>query len=165
MWSVSIPKRFYHLLRPKRVAVLEACIIGLVSGLAAVALKRGAGWLGGWRIHSAHILPSWFILPLISLLGGYCSGWLVERLAPEAAGSGIPQVKAALAYIPMPLNLRVALVKMMSTILTLGSGLTLGRQGPTVQIGTALAAQLGVWFPTPSTAASSRTRPTAPRPS
>lgn len=123
-------------------------MIGLVSGLAAVLLKQGVGWLGGWRVHTAANFPAWMILPSVGLVGGLLSGLLIERFAPEAAGSGIPQVKAALAYVPLPLNLRVAIVKSLSVILSLGSGLNLGRQGPTVQIGAALAAQLSCWVPT-----------------
>ncbi|HEY9805530.1 MAG TPA: ClC family H(+)/Cl(-) exchange transporter, partial [Candidatus Obscuribacterales bacterium] len=135
-------------MRPKRLAIFEACAIGLVSALAAVLLKQGSGWLGGWRIAAAHTLPTWLVLPSIGLLGGCLTGWLIQRLAPEASGSGIPQVKAALAYVPIALNLRVALVKLASTMLSLGAGLTLGRQGPTVQVGAALAAQFSRWVPT-----------------
>ncbi|RZM75473.1 chloride channel protein [Leptolyngbya iicbica] len=139
-------RRLHRFFGPKRVAFLEACIIGVVSGLAAVALKQSVEILTGWRLTSA--LPPWLLLPLVGFLGGTMSGWLLERVAPEAAGSGIPKVKAALAYVDIPLNLRVALAKLGSTILALGSGLSLGRQGPTVQIGAALAAQLSQWVPT-----------------
>ncbi len=123
-------------------------MIGAVSGLAAVLLKHGISLVGGWRVHLSHQLPAWIVLPLIGLLGGWLSGWLVQRLAPEAAGSGIPQVKAVLANVPIALNLRVALVKMVSVTVALGAGLNLGRQGPTVQVGAALAAQLSQWLPT-----------------
>ena len=96
----------------------------------------------------SYALPAWFALPMIGLVGGLLSGWLICRFAPEAAGSGIPQVKAALAAVPIALNLRVAAVKMVTVILAVGSGLNLGRQGPTVQIGASLAAQLSQWIPT-----------------
>lgn len=134
-------------LNPKRLAILEACLIGLVAGLAAVILKQGIGWLGGWRVHIAKAIPVWIALPTIGLTGGFLSGFLIEKFAPETSGSGIPQVKAALGYIPVALNLRVALVKLASTILALGSGLALGRQGPTVQIGAAIAGQVSQWIP------------------
>lgn len=134
-------------LKPKRVAILEACLIGLVAGLAAVLLKQGIGWLGGWRIQVANELPAWFVLPVIGITGGFLSGFLIENFAIEAAGSGIPQVKAALGYVPIALNLRVVVVKIASTILALGSGLALGRQGPTVQIGAAIAGQISQWIP------------------
>lgn len=99
-------------------------------------------------MYASELLPAWLVLPLVGLSGGLLVGWLIQRLAPEASGSGIPQVKAALAYVPIALNLRVALVKLAVTMLSLGSGLTLGRQGPTVQVGAALAAQLSHWIPT-----------------
>jgi len=139
-------RRLHRFFGTKRVAFLEACIIGAVSGLAAVALKQSVEVLTTWRL--TNTVPAWILLPLIGVLGGMASGWLLERVAPEAAGSGIPNVKAALAYVDIPLNLRVALTKLGSTILALGAGLSLGRQGPTVQIGAALAAQLSQWVPT-----------------
>lgn len=139
-------RRLHKFFGSKRVAFLEACIIGVVSGLAAVTLKQSVELLTAWRLEST--LPAWFLLPVVGLLGGIASGWLLERVSPEAAGSGIPKVKAVLAYVNIPLNLRVALAKLISTILALGSGLSLGRQGPTVQIGAALAAQLSQWVPT-----------------
>ena len=143
---IYIPSKFSHLMHAKRFAILEACLIGFVSGLAAVLLQSGIGWLGGWRVQLGSLSP--WNLPLIGLIGGIIAGGLVERFAPEAGGSGVPQVKAALAKFPIALDGRVALVKLISSITALGSGLTLGRQGPTVQLGAALAAQFSYWFPT-----------------
>lgn len=139
-------RRFHKFFGEKRVAIAEACIIGLVSGLAAVALKQSVEGLADWRLNTAQ--PPWLWLPLIGVVGGALTGWLIEQAAPEASGSGIPQVKAVLSYVDIALNLRVAIVKLAGTILALGSGLSLGRQGPTVQIGAALAAQLSRWVPT-----------------
>lgn len=141
-------RSFYPLLTAKRLAILEAVVIGFVAALAAVLLKQSVNWLGAWRIQESLWLPAWVLLPVMGLGGGGLAGWLIERIAPEAAGSGVPQVKAALAYVPIALNLRVAIVKLVSTTLILSSGFVLGRQGPTVQIGAALAAQLSRWVPT-----------------
>jgi CIC family chloride channel protein len=141
-------QRLHQFLRPKPLAIFEACLIGLVSALAAVLLKDSVAWLETWRVGTIAFLPAWVALPGIGIVGGFLSGWLIERLAPEASGSGIPQVKAALAYVPIALDLRVALIKWIGTTLSLGSGLALGRQGPTVQIGAALAAQLSRWVET-----------------
>ncbi|MBW4635524.1 MAG: chloride channel protein [Iphinoe sp. HA4291-MV1] len=133
--------------QPKRFAIFQACLIGLVSALAAILLKQGVSFLGGWRVHMTHLLPAWLVLPVIGLGGGLLSGWLVEQVAPEASGSGISQVKAVLAKVPMALDLRVAVVKLFSAIIALASGLPLGREGPTLQVGAAIANQLNRFFP------------------
>ncbi len=145
----SIWNRFLRLLlRPKRLAIFEACLIGLVSGLAALLLAQSVGWLGGWRQQATHLIPAYLALPLIGAIGGFLSGLIIDRLAPAASGSGMTEVKAVLANVPMPLNLRIALVKLVSATLVLAAGMPLGREGPTVQIGAALASQLTRWFPT-----------------
>ncbi|MBD2504477.1 chloride channel protein [Anabaena azotica] len=137
-----------QMLKPKRLAFVEACVIGLVSGLAAVLLGQAVDWAGAWRVHLSYLYPALLVLPVMGLLGGVLAGWLVERFAPAAAGSGMSEVKAVLARVPMPLNLRIALVKLVSATLVLGAGMPLGREGPTVQIGAALANQLSNWVPT-----------------
>ncbi|MCL1468333.1 chloride channel protein [Argonema galeatum] len=145
----TIPKRLRQILRPRRrLAIAEACLIGLVAALASVLLKVGVGALGTMRVHISSNYPPYLVLPAIGLCFGFAAGLLVERLAPEAAGSGIPNVKAALAGVPMELSWRVAFVKLISSTIALGAGLTVGRQGPTVQVGAALAAQLSRWLPT-----------------
>ena len=151
MWMSWFARQCDRVLRPKQIAIFEACAIGLISALAAVSLKQSVLWLEGWRVGLTGIYPAWLVLPIIGIVGGGLSGLLVERFAPEATGSGIPQVKAALGYVPIALDLRVAVVKWLSTFLSLGSGLVLGRQGPTVQIGAALAAQLSYWTNTSPT--------------
>ena len=151
MRTSAIARQLRQLLHPKQNAIVEACAIGLISALAAVGLRQSIEWASSWRVGIAGIYPDWLVLPLVGMIGGGLSGFLVERLAPEAAGSGIPQVKAALGYVPIALDLRVAAVKWLSTFLSLGSGMALGRQGPTVQIGAALAAQLSHWMDTSPT--------------
>jgi CIC family chloride channel protein len=146
---VSLPKRFRQWLLPRgRLAIAEACLIGLVSGLSAVFLKQSVGWLGTWRVQASNLLPASLVLPAVGLSLGLLCGFLIEWLEPEATGSGVPQIKGALAQFPITLNLRVALVKLVTSILSLSAGLTLGRQGPTVHIGAALAAQFSHWVPT-----------------
>ena len=154
---ITIPKQFREpsrviesqlFLRPKRLALFEACLIGLVAGLAGVLLKIGVGWLGSWRVATSAAIPPWILLPGVGLCGGLLTGFLVERWAPETAGSGIPHVKAALGGVNLALDLRVAVAKLLTTILAVGSGLTLGRQGPTVQIGASLAGWIGHLMPT-----------------
>jgi len=129
-------------------AIAEACLIGIVSGLSAVLLKQSVNWLGSWRVQASQVLPAILTLPAFGLFLGLLSGLIIENLAVEATGSGVPQIKGALAQFPIVLNLRIALIKLVSSILSMAAGLTLGRQGPTVHIGAALAAQFSRWVPT-----------------
>lgn len=135
-------------IKPKRLALIEACIIGVISGLAAVFLKQASGGLGSLRLQASEAWGAWLILPFVGGLGGWLAGWLVQQFAQETSGTGVPQVKAALNGIPIALDGRVALVKLVSTTITLAAGFPLGRQGPTVQVGAALAAWLSRWIPT-----------------
>jgi CIC family chloride channel protein len=89
MWQSALLMRLPRLLQPNQLAIFEACLIGLISGLAAVSLKQGTGTIGGWRLHLAHQYPVWLVLPIVGLVGGFLCGLLIERAAPEATGSGI----------------------------------------------------------------------------
>ena len=60
----------------------------------------------------------------MGLLGGAIAGFLTEHFGPETTGSGIPQIKAILGGVPIPLNLRVAVVKFFGGMIALGSGLS-----------------------------------------
>jgi chloride channel protein, CIC family len=135
--------------QPRRgLAIAEACVIGFVAAISALLLKVSSGWLGTWRVHTSHLFPAWIVLPIIGLVFGYISGFLVQRLAPEAAGGGVPQVKASLANIPIKLSWRVAAVKLVSAAFVIGSGITMGRQAPTVHMGAALAGGMSRLVPT-----------------
>ncbi|MBE9211928.1 chloride channel protein [Plectonema cf. radiosum LEGE 06105] len=147
--NLFVNKYFRDFWQPRRgLAIAEACIIGVVAALSAVFLRFSSGWLGTFRVSTSYAIPAFLALPLIGVSFGFLTGFLVERFAPEASGSGVPQVKASLANIPIRLSWRVAAVKLVSAILTLGSGMTLGRQGPTVHVGAALAAGMSRVFPT-----------------
>ncbi len=149
---MSLPfltQQFRALWQPRRgLAIAEASVIGVVAALGAVFLKFATEWLETWRVHTSQVFPAWFVLPAVGLSFGFLAGLLVERLAPEASGSGIPHVKASLANVPNRLSWRVASVKLVSAIIAIGSGITLGRQGPTVQVGAGLAAGMSRWVPT-----------------
>ncbi len=147
--AVSPLSHLLHpLLRPRRLVILEAFLIGIVAALGAVCLKESVAGLEWWRDNLAERFPLLLVLPALGVGGGGLAGLLIQTLAPEAAGSGMPQVKAVLARVPMALNLRVALVKLGSAAVALGTGLALGPEGPTVQIGAGMAAQLSHWLPT-----------------
>lgn len=132
----------------ERYALMEACLIGFFSGLSALLLKSGIGWLGGYRLKCADSWGAIVALPLFGMVLGAIAGLLLEKVSPHAAGGGISQVKASLARFSVPLSFKIAITKIVGTILVLGGGLTLGRRGPTVHIGAALAAELTRFVPT-----------------
>lgn len=133
----------------KRVALVRAAIIGLVAGCSALVLEYGAWWLSKVRVQACNLYPAWIALPLIGLIGGLISGFLVQRFSPTAYGSGIPQVRAYLLGAKVPLDLTLACVKLVGGSIALGCGLFMGREGPTVHVGAAMAALLNKWLPCP----------------
>ena len=122
--------------------LLEAAIFGFAVGASAVALSMGVDALGTLRVSLSAKYNPLIVLPAFGLIGGTIAGLLVQRVAPEASGSGIPQVRAALDRVKMPLDWRIAIVKLVGGTIALGSGLFMGREGPTVQLGAALAATM-----------------------
>ena len=132
----------------RRVAVLRAAIIGLAAGTSALILEYFAWWLSKMRVEACNIVPAWQALPAIGLAGGLIAGYLVQRFSPTAYGSGIPQVRAFLLGAKVPLDLTLALVKLLGGSVALGCGLFMGREGPTVHVGAAIAAHMSKWIPT-----------------
>lgn len=130
-----------------RYALVEACLIGIFSAIAALLVKQSISGLGALRIQSIERFGVHLTLPLAGLICGILAGWLIENCAPGTGGGGIPQVKAVLARYPIVLNLKLGLVKALGTIFILGAGLPLGSRGPIVHIGAAIASQLSSWIP------------------
>lgn len=130
---------FKDLATPSNINLLEAGIIGLVAAIGAVALKVGVGFLGSVRMDATDHSSPWLI-PLIGLCGGAVAGAIVQFIAPQATGSGIPQVKAAIGDVPQDLTLKTAAAKLISCVVALGSGFSMGREGPTVQMAASLSA-------------------------
>jgi CIC family chloride channel protein len=141
--------------------LLVAVVIGALAGMGAVAFRAlvlGITWLftghaefgqAGWA-PSAH--APWLgigFLVLAPIVGGLLYGPLVNRFAPEARGHGVPEVMIAVAENGGRIKPRVALVKSLASALTIGSGGSVGREGPIVQIGAALASGLGQWIRMP----------------
>ena len=131
--SWGIARRFGQLSLNRNYLIVEACLIGIISGLSAMFLKAGIGGLGSYRVALSHRSGVWLILPLFGLVCGGLAGWTLQAFSPAAKGGGVPQVKVVLARFPFPLSWKVAIAKASGTILVLGGGLTLGRRASTIK--------------------------------
>jgi len=80
---------------------------------------------------------------LVLSIVGLLNGWLLTQFAPEAAGSGIPQLKTAYRQNFGLVSFRTVWVKLIAATLSVGGGLSLGREGPSVQLAGGLASVIG----------------------
>ena len=135
--------------------------VGVGAGLSAVVFRYLVyffTWLATGhtqfgqqgRVGSTH-LP-WLglgFLVLIPVIGGLLYGPLIYRFAREARGHGVPEVMMAVADHGGRIRPQVSLVKAVASALCMGAGGSVGREGPIVQIGSALASSLGQWVKIP----------------
>lgn len=122
--------------------------IGAVCGFAAVAFHKSIHWLESHLIDRAMSAQgnAWMLWTIaVPTLGGLVCGLALEYVVPNARGSGIPQVKVAFTR-STEIRLRDALGKFFVGALQIGSGGSLGREGPTVQICAGIASSLGRVF-------------------
>ncbi len=138
-----------------------AIVVGVGAGLGAIGFRYLIEWFTwafvGHRevaVHS-HPAPPWLpgigraCLLIVPILGGLIYGPLLARGAPEARGHGVPEVMLAVARKGGRIRPRVAVVKALASALCIGSGGSVGREGPIVQIGSALGSTVGQAFRLP----------------
>ncbi|MDF0605409.1 H(+)/Cl(-) exchange transporter ClcA [Neisseriaceae bacterium TC5R-5] len=120
--------------------LMLAALLGVIVGLLAVAFEKAVNWILQQRL--SLLLPvqhgSWTVWLLAfgsSALLAASGYYLVRRYAPEAGGSGIPEIEGALIDLRPVRWWRVLPVKFIGGLGTLGAGMVLGREGPTVQMG------------------------------
>ena len=125
----------------------QALLIGVITGFLIVAFNSSISWtfnhIQNFTLHNPQRI---WILPLITTLGGLISGLLVFKFAPETRGSGIPYVKLCLANYGKLTRIRSIFVKFFAGLAAIGSGLSLGREGPSVQLGAGAGALVGKLF-------------------
>jgi CIC family chloride channel protein len=123
-----------------RVFLVLTLVIGGVVGLVVVAFIVLTGNLGA-RLYPPGGSP-WRRL-LVPVAGSLATGYLLSRYFPYARGSGIPQTKAALFAREGQIRVRTVLGKFFCCSTSLASGIVLGREGPSVQVGAGIASVLG----------------------
>jgi CIC family chloride channel protein len=118
---------------PFALLVLLAAAVGLVVVLSNRLTERV-------KIPSPALVPA---------IGGLVYGPLIYRYAREARGHGVPEVMIAVADNGGRIRPQVSIVKALASALCIGSGGSVGREGPIVQIGSALASSIGQWIRMP----------------
>ena len=116
-----------------------ALIIGALVGSTIVAFLAFTDWMHGLLFGNA--MPVW-LRPLTPAVAALLAGYLILRVFPDARGSGIPQTKAALIAGGGYISLKTVIGKFFCCSLSLGGGIALGREGPSVQIGAGVASFL-----------------------
>lgn len=141
-WRIVSWLRWTSLLqqREEQVFLALTLLIGALVGLAVVAFIVLTERLG-MRLYPVGSV-AWRRV-LIPVAGSLAMGYLLYRHFPDARGSGVPQTKAALFARQGHISLRTVLGKFACTATTLASGIPLGREGPSVQVGAGIASVLG----------------------
>ncbi len=137
---------------------LIAVLVGVIAGFGAVAFRaliaffHNLLFLGKLSVlyeANVHAPPGpWgpFVI-LVPVLGAAGVSFLVTHFAPEAKGHGVPEVMDAIYYNRGKIRPVVAIVKSLASALSIGSGGSVGREGPIVQIGSSFGSALGQYIP------------------
>jgi CIC family chloride channel protein len=138
-----------------------ALLVGVGAGLGAIAFRYMI--LGFTHLFTGHrdysavghaanpLVPGlgiWFVV-LAPVIGGLIYGPLVARFAPEARGHGVPEVMLAVNRLGGRIRPQVPIVKSLASAVCIGSGGSVGREGPIVQIGSAIGSVTGQLFGLP----------------
>jgi len=132
--------------------ILVGALIGLGGGFGAVGFRYLIRLVqrisyGTWTfdLDAVRAIP-WYVLIFIPAIGGLLVGPLVFRLAREARGHGVPEVMEAVTLQGGVIRTRLVLIKALASAITIGTGGSVGREGPIVQIGSAFGSTVGQLF-------------------
>jgi CIC family chloride channel protein len=143
---------------PQRIGLVRlsllAIVVGVITGFGAVVFRALIGlihniaFLGSFSINydaSVFTPPSpWgaFVI-LVPIIGGQIVTFLIVNFAPEARGHGVPEVMDAIYYKEGVIRPVVAVIKSLASACSIGTGAAVGREGPIIQIGSAIGSTLG----------------------
>lgn len=132
--------------------VIAALIIGVLGGFGALLIRimiKGISevfYSGSGSLLDNIIAAPWYVKLASPALGGLVVGPLIYFLAREAKGHGVPEVMQSILLRGGVIRPRVALVKAIASAITIGTGGSVGREGPIVQIGSSIGSSVGQFF-------------------
>ncbi|MCP4298885.1 MAG: CBS domain-containing protein [Proteobacteria bacterium] len=132
--------------------ILIALLIGITAGLGAIGIRASIQYISGFSFPGGGDLlfditnSPWYLKLLIPCLGGLIVGPIIHFLAPEAKGTGVPEVMLSIFTLGGRIRPRVAFLKAIVSSITIGTGGSVGREGPIIQIGASLASTIGQFF-------------------
>ena len=136
--------------------IIIAIIIGVIAGYAAVGIRflieefSHLSFPGDGNVLENIMSNPWYVIILVPTIGGLIVGPLIYFFAPEAKGHGVPEVMQAILLKGGRIRPRVALVKALASAITIGTGGSVGREGPIIQIGSSIGSTVGQFFKIPS---------------
>ena len=136
--------------------IIVAIIIGLLAGFAAIGIRflikeiSFLSFQGEGNLLENILNTSWYWILIIPTIGGLIVGPIIYFLAPEAKGHGVPEVMQAILLRGGNIRPRVAFIKAIASSITIGTGGSVGREGPIIQIGSSLGSMVGQFLRVPS---------------
>ena len=132
--------------------IIIAIIIGVLAGFGAIGIRALIKELsilsypGNDNILANIMAAPWYWKLIVPVIGGLIVGPLIYFFAPEAKGHGVPEVMQSILLKGGMIRARVAIVKAIASAVTIGTGGSVGREGPIVQIGSSLGSTVGQFF-------------------
>jgi len=139
-------------LSEQQVLIILSVVVGVGGGFGAVIFRWLIGFFHtlffdyGTLLFSQITAHPKLLIPLIPMAGGLLVAPITYRLAKEARGHGVPEVMLAVALRGGIIRPLIALAKSIASSICIGSGGSAGREGPIVQIGSALGSTVGQIF-------------------
>ena len=132
--------------------IIIAIFIGIFAGFGAIGIRlmiktiSDFSFAGSGSLLENIIAAPWYIKVCVPVIGGLIVGPLIYFFAPEAKGHGVPEVMQSILLKGGMIRPRVALVKAITSAVTIGTGGSVGREGPIIQIGSSLGSTVGQFF-------------------
>jgi len=136
--------------------IIVAIIIGILAGFSAIGIRAmieffsELSFSGDGNLLENIMNSPWYVIILAPIIGGLIVGPLIYFFAPEAKGHGVPEVMQAILLKGGNIRPRVAVIKALASAITIGTGGSVGREGPIIQIGSSLGSTVGQFFRVPS---------------